>query len=269
MLERVIAYEFVRRAESGRTGPIVMRCNEEASEPLELFCKLSGGCDEGVVSLVHELIAACLAADLNLPIPIPYLVETPRELAEIIVDKKVRETLYRSSSLAFGSKYVGSQFLVWTAGTKITPAMLPSALATFIFDAVIDNPDRRPSNPNCLVAGSQIRLIDHELAFQPPLAFLSWRPPWEEGGMHWLEEADRHIFLKELKQRGKNRLPLDFGPIRALWSALSDARLGDYRAAIPDEWNGNAPVIDAALERIRNARDNIDGVVAEAERVLQ
>ena len=43
--------------------------------------------------------------------------------------------------------------------------MLPVALGTFVFDAVIENPDRRPGNPNCLIAGQDIRLIDHELAF--------------------------------------------------------------------------------------------------------
>ncbi len=38
------------------------------------------------------------------------------------------------------------------------PAMVPVALATFVFDAIIQNPDRRSGNPNCLVRGDAFRI---------------------------------------------------------------------------------------------------------------
>ena len=50
-----------------------MLCEADTDHPLELFCKLSAGCDQGVTSLAREVVAACLAADLGLPVPIPYL----------------------------------------------------------------------------------------------------------------------------------------------------------------------------------------------------
>ena len=142
--------------------------------------------------------------------------------------------------------------------------MLPVALSALVFDAVIDNADRRVSNPNCLVAGDRIRLIDHEFAFPGRAMLIAWQPPWEPGSLAWLDRDDRHIFCVGLKGRD-----LDFAPLPALWSRVSDARLLEYRAAIPPEWNDAHRAVDEALDRIRNARDNIYGVITEIERVLQ
>ncbi|WP_143596256.1 HipA family kinase [Tistlia consotensis] len=258
------ADEVVREATSGRTGPLLMRCEADTDHPIELFCKLSAGCDEGVKNLARELIAACLAADLELPVPIPYLVAIPPDLVAVVEDARIAARLAESVPIGFGSARVANQFAAWSRGARLTEEMVPVALGTFIFDAVLDNPDRRLSNPNCLVSGQSIRLIDHELAFQPPGLLIGWRPPWQDGGMRWLDQGDGHIFCQHLKRR-----QLDFAPIKALWSALSDARLSSYRAEVPAEWDESAAAVDEALSRVRNARDNIDGIIAEAERVLQ
>ena len=153
---------------------------------------------------------------------------------------------------------------MWTTGTRVTDAMLPAALGALVFDAVIDNADRRPSNPNCLVSGNDLRLIDHELAFTQTAGLLNWRPPWQGGALQWLDGDDGHIFASGLK-----RHRLDFAPLGALWSAISDNRLSEYRDAIPPEWDEALPAVDEALGRVRDARDNLDGVIAEVERVLQ
>ena len=54
---------------------------------------------------------------------------------------------------------------------------LEKSLRALVFDAVIDNADRKPSNPNCLVAGDRLHLIDDELAFPPTAGIPGWRPP--------------------------------------------------------------------------------------------
>jgi len=56
--------------------------------------------------------------------------------------------------------------------------------------------------------------------------------------------------------------------VRAAWSGLSDARLAAYENAIPPEWAAAMPAIQSALTLIRDARDNIDGCINEAKRVL-
>ena len=264
MLGRVIADEIIREAKSGRTKPVLMLCEADTDEATEVFCKLSSGCFEEVTSLAREVVAACLAIDLSLPVPTPYLVEIPSTLASGVTDPDIPDRLRVSSPVGFGSAKVGNQFSVWTSGNRVTESMLPAALGAFVFDAVIDNPDRKPSNPNCLVARDRLRLIDHELAFPSTSGLLDWRPPWQAGALSWLEQADGHLFCRELKKRN-----LDFGPLRQLWSAISDDRLLEYRHAIPPEWDAAHPAVEEALERVRNARDNLDGVIAETRRVLQ
>ena len=264
MLSRVTADEILRQATSGRTRPVLMLCEADTDRAIEVFCKLSAGCFEGVTSLAREVVASCLATDLKLPVPTPYLVEIPSALASVVTDPDIRERLKTSSPVGFGSAKVGSQFSVWTSGNRITDAMLPSALGALVFDAVIDNVDRRPSNPNCLVAQDRFRLIDHEMAFPSTSGLLDWRPPWQVGALDWLERADGHIFCHELKKRD-----LDFGPLRTLWATISDDRLLEYRHTIPPEWDAAHPSVEEALDRVRNARDNLHSVIAEIRRVLQ
>ncbi|MDE0390993.1 MAG: hypothetical protein OXI57_02860 [Rhodospirillales bacterium] len=264
MISRVTADEIVRQADSGRTRPIIVLCEAESDQPFEVFCKLSAGCFEGVVSLAREVVAACLAADLSLPVPTPYLVEIPSDLASAVKEGDISSRLRNSSPVGFGSRNVERQFGVWTTGIRVTDAMLSTALGALVFDAVIDNADRRPSNPNCLVSGDDLRLIDHELAFTRTAGLIDWRPPWQAGALRWLDEIDGHIFASGLKPHR-----LDFGSLAALWSALSDDRLSEYRDAIPPEWDEALPAVDEALGRVRDARDNFDGVIAEVERVLQ
>ena len=268
MIVRLAAAEFIRQATSGRTKPVVMLCEGETDTSLEVFCKVSAGCFEGVVSLAREVLASCLAADLNLPVPKPYLVEISTDLVSTVTDVDSRKRLQTSSAVGFGSARVESQFSAWSTGHRVTDALLPSALGTLLFDAVIENSDRRVSNPNCLVSGDHLRLIDHELAFPSDSQLLNRRPPWQIGGMQWLCVADGHIFCRDLTLKQKRSL-LNFAPLRALWSSISDARLQEYRAVIPREWPTALPAVNEALKRIRNARDNFDGVIAEIRRVLK
>ena len=107
----------------------------------------------------------------------------------------------------------------WSRGRRILDSMLPTAAAIFVFDAIIQNVDRRADNPNCLVKGNEIRIIDHEMAFTHRLV-LGWRPPWTPGSLKDLEKPGFHIFRDQLRRRA-----IDLSAIRDAWSALSDAQL--------------------------------------------
>lgn len=262
MLELAVATEFVRAATQGRTGPGLLICEDDVGNAVELFCKVSAGCDNGVSSLAREIVGACLAADLKLPVPRPYRVELSNEFAAIVPDDAFRSKLASSSKIGFGSLRVPNQFSAWAKGNTIPDIMVPNAAAIFIFDAIIQNPDRREENPNCLAKGTELRIFDHELAFMTDQLLL-WVPPWKEGGLKWIERPGAHIFLSGLKGR-----PIDYDPIKDCWSSLSDQRLSEYRDAVPDVWAGVEPAVAAALKLIREARDNIDGCLDEMRRVL-
>ncbi|MBO0902159.1 HipA family kinase [Jiella sonneratiae] len=261
MISRAILTRIDRVAIQGRTGPILSACETDSSEEVEVFVKLSAGCEQNVVNLAREAVAACLAADLGLPVPKPWLVEIPREIIPVVSDAQVADKLRRSCKVAFGSTR-STGFSVWSSGQRLSDLMKPLAVGILLFDAIIQNLDRRTENPNCLVRGTDLRIIDHELAFAHRL-ILFWRAPWVLGGMAEFETPGRHIFVHELK--GK---PFDFSEIKARWTALSDARLQEYEAAIPPEWAAARADIDAALKLIAEARDNIDACVEELGRIL-
>lgn len=262
MIEVVDATQFHNVVSSGKTKPARLVCEGAEGQSVELIVKLSGACERGVVNLSSEAIGACLAADLGLPVPRPYLVKLDPEFVDEIPDEAWREQARKSSTLAFGSTVVPSGFRQWTTADRLSVNMVPEAAAIFAFDALTSNPDRRVSNPNCFVRGDALRVFDHELSFSHGLV-LFWRPPWELGGLQSLETEGAHIFRAEL--RGK---ALDLDPIRRAWANISDEKIDEYRASLPDDWGDGTAFVAAALSLVSDVRENIDGCLAEIARVL-
>lgn len=143
--------------------------------------------------------------------------------------------------------------------------MLPVLPGTFVFDAVSDDPARRPRHPNSLAAGGELRLIDHELAFPTGLV-RNAKPPGELGSMRWLKERGAHSFCPELSKRLKN---LYFDARCSNWRSLVEGYLDACSAAMLPEWSNGQPTVDWVLDRIRQARNNTDGIITEVRRVLQ
>lgn len=261
MIPRAILTRIDRLAIQGRTGPILSACELDAVTEVETFVKVSAGCEQGVVNLAREAIAACLARDLGLPIPKPLLVEIPPEIISILTDNELARKLDSSCRVAFGSTRCDG-FFNWNSGLRLSEVMIPEAMSILLFDAIIQNTDRRAENPNCLVKGHELRIIDHELAFAHRL-ILFWQAPWVLGGMSDFETPGRHIFVEKLKG-----VPFDFAEIKSRWAALSDERLQEYATAIPTEWADAQADINSALRLIAEARDNIDACIGELGRIL-
>lgn len=262
MIETVTAVQFDKLAGNGRTGPGFITCEDAAGEPVELVAKLSARCDLRETSLAMELVSACLAGDLGLPVPQPYLVQMDPDWIDTVSDASWAAAARQSSALAFGSKRVPPGYNSWVVGTVLMGGMVAAAAGVIIFDAIIDNPDRRESNSNCLQRGDDLRIIDHELCLSP-VPLLGWRPPWQLGALHHMETPGAHIFRTPLR-----RQVVDWQVVREAWQGLSDAHLADYLAVLPAEWASAGPAVGRAIEKIRNARDNIDGCISEVQRVL-
>jgi hypothetical protein len=262
MLTRVTAIEHHSVITSGKTQPSRIVCERSDGTTVEVVAKFSVGCEEREVGLAREVIATCLAGDLGLPVPEPFLVDVSDDWADQVKNDVQRERIKASSRVAFGSRLITGGFAVWQQEIQIDEAMLAVAGAIFVFDAVVQNADRRADNPNCFVRGTQIRIFDHELAFTHGVV-IGWKPPWALGGLKPLETPGFHIFRTGLVGR-----EIDFGPIRSAWAGLSDARIAEYERVLPTEWTGVAAAAKAALTLIRDARDRIDACLAEVKRVL-
>ena len=261
-MKRISPIQYDRSAKLGKTRPLFITCEAADGSIVEVVAKFSRGCEQGNINLACEVIGACLAGDLGLPVPEPFLIEVPAEWTVTIPDADDRAKAQQSSPIAFGSRVVTQQFSVWMPGNAISDIMLPKAAGIFVFDGIIQNPDRKSDNPNCLVRGDELYIIDHELAFLHGL-IIGWTPPWSIGGLKPMETNGNHIFRAELKGRS-----IDFGPIRGAWAGLSDAQIADYERALPAEWADVASTAASATKLIRDARDNIDAVLEEVKRVL-
>jgi hypothetical protein len=134
-----------------------------------------------VLNLAREAIAACLAPDIGLPVSKPWLVEFPQEIIPVVTDARTAGKLRRSCPIAFGATRI-PVFPAWSTGQRLSDMMRPTASGILLFDAIIQTPDRRAANPNRLVQGNELRIIDRELAFMHRISLLC-QAPWLLGGM--------------------------------------------------------------------------------------
>ena len=226
MLSRTTAVRFDRRLSSGKTWPSQLSCirNDREHEEVEVVAKFSAGCERKIGGLVAETIAAMLAADLDLPVPEPVLVDFDTGFIEIIRarDRALAERIGPSASVAFGSTKLPSGFAVLPQEKAVPQTLRAQAADIFAFDALVQNPDRRPENPNCLLDGRSFAIFDHELAFMTQ-GIVGWRPPWQIGGLEMLKGPIRHVFFGDLQ--GKIA---DFNRLKGAWQAITDARLQEY-----------------------------------------
>ena len=263
MLSHVTAVRFDGRVQSGRTVPCRLTCESADGAEVEVMAKLSDGCDRKVTALVMEAIAAMLAADLDLPIPEPFLVILEPDFIAGIPDTNVTAMAHRSSPVAFGSKHLPPGYTSWPVRKAIPKDAVATAAEIFAFDALTMNDDRRPVNPNCLFNGTNLAIYDHEMAFPSTEGIIGWQPPWNIGSLEYKKQTRDHLFFEQLC--GK---PVSFDRFVGAWLAVTDERLAAYRAALPGEWNSASQHADQALLYIGQVRDNIEAALQEVRRVI-
>ena len=262
MLSHVTAVRFDGRVQSGRTVPCRLTCEAADGAEVEVVAKLSDGCDRKVTALVMEAIAAMLAADLDLPVPEPFLVTLEPEFIAGLPDETVADMARRSNPVAFGSQHLPPGYTSWPVGKAIPKDALATAAEIFAFDVLIVNDDRRSVNPNCLFSGSSLAIYDHEMAFFTE-GIVGWQPPWEISSLDSFKQTRRHLFSEQLCGKAVN-----FDRFAGAWLTITNERLAAYRAALPDAWNAASQHADQALMYIGQVRDNIEAAPQEVRRVI-
>ncbi len=262
MLNSVQASRFIKQVSVGKTNPYRIECEASDGSLVELIVKYSFGCQENTKSLINEAISAMLAADLNLPVPEPFVVEIDDIFIDSQLDRLVQSRLRQSSKYAFGSKVVPSGYIVWPNGIDVPKGLLKDATEVFIFDAIVRNPDRRPINPNCLYSGDKIAIIDHELTFG---IMLRWIEPWLSGGFNDQNKREQHIFAKHYIKNPPTNLD---GFIQS-WKSITNDRFEAYKRALPPEWISSQTYMDKLIKDLTEARDNIEAVVEKALEALK
>lgn len=261
MLEELRAIRFSRKMSSGKTGPCLLGAERKDGTEVEVVVKFSAACERGVGALACEALAAMLAADLDLPIPEPFVVRIEPSFANAFPPswRDVAEKVRASSSLAFGSALLPPGYSL--ASPSIPRVLVLQAADIFAFDCFVANADRRVENPNCQSNGKTYAIFDHELAFITK-GIIGWQPPWKEGALE--RDAPRHLFYHGLK--GKS---LRFERLEGAWLAIRDQRISEYGAALPQEWLVQGSAALDALGYIAEIKNRVNEALSEVSRVLQ
>jgi hypothetical protein len=261
MFRTVAAMRFVKVMGTGRTKPCLIECEDDDGNKFELVVKYSSMMMEGVKNLTREAIVAMLAADLDLPVAEPFLVELSPEFVSTVTDPAIRGALAESCPLAFGSA-LQTGFSVWPKDQNVTSALTQTAAEIIVFDQIITNVDRRPVNPNCLVAGAQLLMIDHELSFQ---RVLFWKEPWVDGGLTGMNTREHHIFAGPYYET----LPTELERFASAWEGLTPEQFDSYRNTLPDSWVYDDAHVNEILSYLRDVKVNIRLITTNALRELK
>lgn len=271
MLSPVTANQFHRPMGVGKTAPSLVTCARADGRSEELVVKFAGGCEAGIGSLLREAVAALMAADLDLPVPEPFLVQVEADFVATIPEVDDRYRLAKRNAAAslgwnFGSQKLPPGFATIAKGRPISQAMLPMAAEILAFDTFIANPDRTVANPNCQSNGRTFGIFDHELALRTK-GILFWKAPWEKGGISFPKgQPDnlRHVFLDELRGSAP-----DFQRFGGAFDVLTEARLQEYQAALPAEWLQNEGDLAGILDYVQALKQNLDAAINNLSEALR
>ena len=260
-IPRVKAASVLKVLSRGRTKPCLILAKDEDGRDVEVVLKWRAAPELKATGLVCELMSALLAEDLDLPVPRPFLVEVPEGFHAGIATPEVSKLAQASVGLNFGSQKLPPGFTTWAKDKPIPSLLRLTAAEIFAFDVLTQNPDRRQVNPNLLTNGEELYLCDHEQAFSFLAGVIGWEPPWTGRSLDFFRN---HVFFQQL-QGGEHQWQRLLGALEA----LTESRLKEYLAAVPNEWRSNSTAADRISEYRQEARQNRDLLFAAINRLLK
>lgn len=260
MTPRLRAVQFIRFMTSGRTGPVLLGCEDDSGTAAgEYVVKLKAGIERGERGLLAELVAARLAQHFQIAMPEPAIIQLEPDAAEVFAQAAPRypERFRESVGPNFGTKVV-TGFGIWPVDNPVPDVMLDQAASVFAFDALIDNPDRRFNNPNLFVKGDRLLVFDHELAFSFLLAIGLPTQPWTLEGQSYLQQ---HALYRGIRGRRPN-----WAQFSARLKDLADGMIAGIDSDVPPQWRGGD--IERIGARLRVMRDHADTFMEAIRRFI-
>lgn len=266
MLDWLVATRFGRVMTKGRTSPLLLECEHADGKLVDVVAKFTGT-QIPVEGLIRESLCAMLAEDLGLPVPpcCCVAIEPDFVAALTAVHPEVGKRLAAAIPIGFGSRKLPPGFATWMPARDIPATMRSVAAEIYAFDLLVQNPDRRPDNPNLEANGGQFAIFDHEMALVTE-GVLFWRPPWEPGALASMGARDRHVLGPKLRGTAP-----DFSRLVGAWEAVDADRLTAYGNALPSEWTQGAQAAHTAMAALRflnDLRDHLRPAIDEITRTL-
>jgi hypothetical protein len=248
-LPEVIPLQWVRTLSSGANKPVVIRgIDGAAHESGEYVLKYRGAERMDEAACRRELLAAWIAAEMDIAVPEPVIIQVDAGFASCLPDNIQAIVATRALGPNFGNRFIEGK-TIFQPGAMLTPELRQSAARVFAFDLLTQNADRRHEKPNAFLANGAIYAIDHELAF----GFLSMLPMFANPNPWILNQTDvlaarQHLFYPALRSYSDVDWGAALGAIHKLtplfWQRVSEL--------IPENWKD-----DGEISRIQNHFDSI------------
>ncbi len=156
-LRTVTATRYVTPLREGGSMPGLVEADDEG-----LYVLKFRGAGQGPKALVAELVAGELARAYGLPVPELVLAELDPALAPAEPDQEIQDLLKASAGTNLALDFLPGS-VTFNPAARFAPT--PELAAEIVwFDALVENVDRTPQNPNLLVWHDALWCIDHGAA---------------------------------------------------------------------------------------------------------
>jgi hypothetical protein len=152
VLRTVTATRYVTPLREGGSLPAIVEADDDGL----YVCKFRGA-GQGPKALAAEIVAGELARSLGLPVPELVLVQLDPDLARAEPDPEIQDLIRASAGLNLGVDFLPGS-LPYSPAQPPEPSL---AAAVVWLDALVENVDRTPRNPNLLRWHGRLWLIDH------------------------------------------------------------------------------------------------------------
>lgn len=183
-------------------------------------------------SSCRELLGGWMAREIDIQVVEPVIVNISGEFVKLLLGKNGYQSALKSIGQNFGSVYEAGYNLFPNMRFSLDSNMLEQAKMVFMFDMFIANADRGAGKPNVLSNGTDLMVLDHELAFSfaDILAFLRSKTPWIIG-IAEREMYERHYFYPLLR-----RQEVDFSQQVDKLVAFNGSFWDKALSLIPTQW---------------------------------
>jgi hypothetical protein len=225
VLRRVTAIRYATALREGGSLPGLMEADD-----LGTWVVKFRGAGQGPRSLVAEVVVGELARALGLPVPELVVVDVDPDLGRVEPDQEIQELLRASAGANLGMDYLPGSITYDPLAYEVDPEL---AARVLWLDALTLNVDRSWRNPNLLVWGGRLWLIDHGAALYPhhgwPAGVAATVPAPDERALpRWTE----HVLVPALRDPARLLRAADADLARRVDRELLSAVL----AAVPEPW---------------------------------
>jgi hypothetical protein len=155
VLRTVTATRYVTPLREGGSLPGLVEADDDGFYVLKFR-----GAGQGPKALAAEVVVGELARALGLPVPELVLIELDPELARAEPDPEIQDLIRASAGVNLGVDFLPGA-LPYSPSLEVAPDL---AAAVVWLDALVENVDRTPRNPNLLRWHGRLWLIDHGAA---------------------------------------------------------------------------------------------------------